>query len=470
MNPLVPQDRWFREKHIDLVNIIGEPLAGVTTKSKIRDSEVASAHECLYVKFLSEIEPKKLIEAPEEEGWIIAMQEELNRFERNKVWTLVPVPYGKTIIGTKWIFRNKKDENGVVIRNKARLQSFIAMSTAKAESVAAARYCAQVLWIKSWLADYDVLYDKGDIELYFVPTNMQLADIFTKPLAEPSFTRLVAELGMLNIEKEVPDKIKALSDMDGGLANMGLVDKKNPTLSITSMVVLLPMLKEILFTNMEGSYAICCQMSRRYCEDYKNDELTSFKSHTISTASVKKPLASKVTLTSHMLKVANLLPVPEESLIISFGERMRMTTLIINIDHTVKVSEKTRILEHNRRFQESLLILTTYTYHSRDASIRGGVQNQTDEEVEEDTGIKSLRNVSFDELYGMTLNKSGVWIGWKALLTLSQRSSLLGRRRMISDLESMLDDAIELISRFETNTEDDEDTDSETKGELSKID
>ncbi|GJU69306.1 retrovirus-related pol polyprotein from transposon TNT 1-94 [Tanacetum coccineum] len=46
---------------------------------------------------------------------------ELNQFERNKVWTLVPAPYGKTIIGAKWIFRNKMDENGVVIRNKARL-------------------------------------------------------------------------------------------------------------------------------------------------------------------------------------------------------------------------------------------------------------------------------------------------------------------------------------------------------------
>ncbi|GKE07635.1 retrovirus-related pol polyprotein from transposon TNT 1-94 [Tanacetum coccineum] len=56
---LVPQDRWSKEKHIQLVNIL--------------------------------------------------------------VWTLIPVPYGKTIIGTKWIFRNKMDENGVIIKNKSRL-------------------------------------------------------------------------------------------------------------------------------------------------------------------------------------------------------------------------------------------------------------------------------------------------------------------------------------------------------------
>nr|GEW14779.1 retrovirus-related Pol polyprotein from transposon TNT 1-94 [Tanacetum cinerariifolium] len=51
----------------------------------------------------------------------MSMQEELNQFERNKVWTLVPIPHGKTIIGTKWIFKNKMDETRLVIRNKARL-------------------------------------------------------------------------------------------------------------------------------------------------------------------------------------------------------------------------------------------------------------------------------------------------------------------------------------------------------------
>nr|GFA23069.1 hypothetical protein [Tanacetum cinerariifolium]GFA23093.1 hypothetical protein [Tanacetum cinerariifolium] len=64
-------------------------------------------------------EPKKLIEALEEEGWITAMQKELNQFERNKVWTLKP--HGKTIIRTKEIWKNKMDENGIVIKNKARL-------------------------------------------------------------------------------------------------------------------------------------------------------------------------------------------------------------------------------------------------------------------------------------------------------------------------------------------------------------
>ena len=49
------------------------------------------------------------------------MQDELNQFQRNEVWYLVPRPSHQSVIGTKWIFRNKMNENGVVTRNKARL-------------------------------------------------------------------------------------------------------------------------------------------------------------------------------------------------------------------------------------------------------------------------------------------------------------------------------------------------------------
>ncbi|GJY31706.1 putative ribonuclease H-like domain-containing protein [Tanacetum coccineum] len=50
-----------------------------------------------------------------------AMQDELLQFKLQKVWTLVDLPYGRRAIGTKWIYRNKKDERGIVVRNKARL-------------------------------------------------------------------------------------------------------------------------------------------------------------------------------------------------------------------------------------------------------------------------------------------------------------------------------------------------------------
>ena len=67
------------------------------------------------------VEPKKVHDALQDPSWVDAMQEELQQFERNKVWTLVPLPKEKIAIGCKWVFRNKKDEDGIVIRNKARL-------------------------------------------------------------------------------------------------------------------------------------------------------------------------------------------------------------------------------------------------------------------------------------------------------------------------------------------------------------
>ena len=52
---------------------------------------------------------------------MIAIQEELNQFQRSEVWELVPRPSNQSIIGTRWVFRNKMDENGIIIRNKAKL-------------------------------------------------------------------------------------------------------------------------------------------------------------------------------------------------------------------------------------------------------------------------------------------------------------------------------------------------------------
>ncbi|GJR20601.1 putative ribonuclease H-like domain-containing protein [Tanacetum coccineum] len=76
---------------------------------------------CLFACFLSQEEPKKVIHALKDPSWIEAMQDELLQFKLQKVWTLVDLPNGKRAIGTKWVYRNKKDERGIVIKNKARL-------------------------------------------------------------------------------------------------------------------------------------------------------------------------------------------------------------------------------------------------------------------------------------------------------------------------------------------------------------
>nr|GEV82662.1 retrovirus-related Pol polyprotein from transposon TNT 1-94 [Tanacetum cinerariifolium] len=305
------------------------------TRSMAKQLSVASNHECLFVDFLSEEEPKKVSEALNHPGWVDAMQDELNQFAKNKVWTLVPASYGKTIIGSRWqegidynetfapvvrleairiflaiatymnfivyqmdvkssflngklkeevyvkqppsfennefpnyVFKIDKalyglkqapraclglwylkylgfdlkgysdsDYGGCNIDRKrtscdfyllggklvcwsAKKQQSVAMSSAVAEYVTAARCCANILWMKSQLTDYDIIYEKvpifcdntsaiaisnntvlhsrtkhidiryhfirdhilkWDIELHFFPTQYQLADIFTKP-------------------------------------------------------------------------------------------------------------------------------------------------------------------------------------------------------------------------------------------------------------------------------------------------
>nr|GEX77998.1 hypothetical protein [Tanacetum cinerariifolium] len=78
-------------------------------------------HTCMFACFLSQEEPKRVYQALKDPSWIEAMQEELLQFKMQKVWILVDLPLGKRAIGTKWVYRNKKDEKGIVVRNKARL-------------------------------------------------------------------------------------------------------------------------------------------------------------------------------------------------------------------------------------------------------------------------------------------------------------------------------------------------------------
>ena len=94
--------------------IVGDIQQGVRTRSFFRN-------ESNEVALISEIEPKLVDEALRDPDWIIAMQDELGQFERSQVWDLVPRPKKTTIIGTKWVFKNKLNQKGEVVRNKARL-------------------------------------------------------------------------------------------------------------------------------------------------------------------------------------------------------------------------------------------------------------------------------------------------------------------------------------------------------------
>nr|GEV29330.1 retrovirus-related Pol polyprotein from transposon TNT 1-94 [Tanacetum cinerariifolium] len=189
-------------------------------------------------------------------AWIKAMQEELYQFDRLQVWELVDKPFGKSVIRLKWLWKNKKDEDQTIIRNKARL---VAKGYAQEEAhksfpiyqmdVKAAFlngplkeevYVAQSdgfvdhdhlekvyrlressLWIevsskgvsaiaiscnpvqhsrtKHIHTQYHFIKEQvknGIIELYFVRTEYQLADMFTKALPEDRFKYLVIRISM----------------------------------------------------------------------------------------------------------------------------------------------------------------------------------------------------------------------------------------------------------------------------------
>ncbi|GKD98332.1 hypothetical protein Tco_1382229, partial [Tanacetum coccineum] len=66
-------------------------------------------------------EPNNISQALQDESWVKAMQKELLQFKLQKVWILVNFPSGKKAIGTKWVFKNKRDKRSIVVKNKARL-------------------------------------------------------------------------------------------------------------------------------------------------------------------------------------------------------------------------------------------------------------------------------------------------------------------------------------------------------------
>ena len=100
-------------KNHPLSNVIGNYEDSMVTRRQSKLNEVS------YVCYTSQIEPKNVEEALNDEAWVKALHEELNQFSRNEIWFLVPRP--KDVNAIKWIFKNKIDENGVIVRNKVGL-------------------------------------------------------------------------------------------------------------------------------------------------------------------------------------------------------------------------------------------------------------------------------------------------------------------------------------------------------------
>jgi hypothetical protein len=111
--PRIPptQVRATIQRNHPVDQILSDISKGVTTRSCL-------ANFCEHYSFVSSIEPFRVEEALQDPDSVLAMQEELNNFKRNEVWSLVPCPK-QNVVGTKWVFHNKQNEHGVVTRNKA---------------------------------------------------------------------------------------------------------------------------------------------------------------------------------------------------------------------------------------------------------------------------------------------------------------------------------------------------------------
>jgi hypothetical protein len=111
--PKTPSKRVQKNHPLD--RIIENKDAGVETRRRICSPKQT------HLKLSSMIESNNFEEASKDEFWNKAMDKELDQIEKNDTWELVPRPKNKNVIGTKWVFKNKLNEDGQVTRNKARL-------------------------------------------------------------------------------------------------------------------------------------------------------------------------------------------------------------------------------------------------------------------------------------------------------------------------------------------------------------
>nr|GEZ04961.1 hypothetical protein [Tanacetum cinerariifolium] len=238
-------------------NFIGDPSRLVSTRHRLQNEALFSYFDA----FLSSVEPKSYKEVLMESYWIEAMQEELNEFEHLEFWELVPRLERVMIITLKWIYKVKLDELGGVLENKAHLHfaghmnmivyqmdvKIVFLNGILCEEVyvgqsdgfvdpdnpnhvykvkkalyglkQAPRACEPVdtpMVEKSKLDEdpqkkavdptrYRV--ENGVVELYFIRTEYQLADIFTKPLARERLEFLINKLGMRSMSLETLKKM-----------------------------------------------------------------------------------------------------------------------------------------------------------------------------------------------------------------------------------------------------------------------
>ncbi|GJS16277.1 putative ribonuclease H-like domain-containing protein [Tanacetum coccineum] len=263
--------------------ILGDPKSAVQTRSKVQNKSGAHAllshiqkqqrnnhkdqQHCLFACFLSQEEPKKIAEALQDDRLVQKpCKKNCYSSSYNKYGVLVILPHGMKVIGTKWVYRNKRDERGMVVRNKARL---VAQGYTQEEGIDYDEVFAPVARIEAIRSDHPTKYINVVKALYGLAPALLLAEILKKfdlvnvkaaitpmetkmPLTKdeeafdvdvtPKTSHLNAvkrifkylkgkpNLGLW-YPRESPFDLEAFSDSDYGGSNL---DRKNPT-TVTSI-------------------------------------------------------------------------------------------------------------------------------------------------------------------------------------------------------------------------------------------
>ncbi|GJQ89336.1 hypothetical protein Tco_0000475 [Tanacetum coccineum] len=247
--------KWTKDH--PLKNIIGELDRPVSTRLQLHEQALF----CYYNVFLTAVEPKMYKDALTQSCWIEAMQEELNEFEFWRPHKENSIICKKAKLDTLMVEKSKlnEDKEGKAVDPSqyhgdrlvswlSKRQKSAAISSTEAEYIAMSGCCAQILWMRSQLTDYGLGFNKipmycdnksaialscnnvqhsrskhidirfhfikehvenGVIELYFVNTEYQLVDIFTKALARERIEFLINKLGMRSF---TPETLKQLAD------------------------------------------------------------------------------------------------------------------------------------------------------------------------------------------------------------------------------------------------------------------
>nr|GEX33590.1 hypothetical protein [Tanacetum cinerariifolium] len=107
------EHRWTKDHPLE--QVIRNPSQSLRTRRQLEsDGEM-----CMFALTMSRTEPKNIKEAMADSAWIESMQEELHQFDRLDVWELVDRPLCTNVFNLKWLWKNKRDEENTIIRNKS---------------------------------------------------------------------------------------------------------------------------------------------------------------------------------------------------------------------------------------------------------------------------------------------------------------------------------------------------------------